>query len=109
MYISITGLKPKNFIARLKFYRYAIPCFNQARNASGNVYCQTKNVNGYAHTLTAWESKEDMQRFLYSGVHMQAIKQFNNIATGKTHGYESETIPSWQEAIKIWQDKAKIY
>ena len=53
MYISITGLKPKNFLSKIKFWMLAIPSFRAAQKADGNLFCEVKEVNGYKHTLTA--------------------------------------------------------
>ncbi len=65
--------------------------------------------NGVQHTLTVWRSKEDMKRFLTSGAHLNAMKAFRSIATGKTFGYESDKVPSWEEVHKIWLTQAKTY
>jgi hypothetical protein len=50
-----------------------------------------------------------MLDFMRSGVHLKAMKSFNSIATGRTYGYEAETIPSWEEAFAILQQKGKNY
>ena len=109
MYISITGLKPKGFISFFKFWRLAIPSFNQANKAKGIQFCQVKRINGYQCTLTAWESREDMLNFMRSGVHLKAMQSFHKIATGRTYGFEAETIPTWTEAFDLLQEKGKDY
>lgn len=109
MYISITGLKPKNFWGILKFWKLAIPSFNQAKSADGNLYCSVKKINGVQCTLTAWVDRESMLHFMRSGIHLKAMKSFHKIATGSTHGYVSETIPSWEEAFSILTEKGKKY
>ena len=109
MYISITGLKPKGFISFFKFWRLAIPSFNQANKAKGIQFCQVKRINGYQCTLTAWESREDMLNFMRSGVHLKAMQSFHKIATGRTYGFEAESIPTWTEAFDLLQEKGKDY
>lgn len=109
MYISITGLKPNNWRSALRFWRFAIPSFSQAKKAKGNLFCQVKQINGYQCTLTAWENKEVMREFMISGTHLEAMKSFRKIATGKTYGFEGETIPSWEEAFQLLQEKGKTY
>lgn len=109
MHISITGLKPKGFFAKLRFWRFAIPSFSQAKQAKGNLFCQVKQINGYQCTLTAWESRDVMLQFMRSGIHLEAMKSFHKIATGKTYGFESEVIPSWEEAFTLLQEKGKNY
>ena len=108
-YVSITGLKPKSFLAYFAFVRHAIPCSNQARQAEGILFFATKTINGIQHTLTVWESKERMKNYLYSGAHLAAIKVFKKIATGKTFGFESKQIPTWDEVHKLWIEKGIEY
>jgi hypothetical protein len=108
-YISITGLKPNGFLSFFRFWRLAIPSFNQARTAEGILFCETKNIQGNQCTLTAWESREHMLNFMRSGVHLKAMKSFHKIATGKTYGFESDTIPQWKEAFELLQKHGKQY
>ena len=109
LYISITGLKPKGFISYFKFWFLAVPSFNQARKAKGIQFCQVKRINGNQCTLTAWESREDMLQFMRSGAHLKAMQSFHKIATGRTYGFESRSIPSWPEAFALLQEKGKNY
>jgi len=50
-----------------------------------------------------------MLAFMKNGTHLKAMKAFNSIATGKTFGYESDTIPSWEEAYSLLESKGKNY
>ena len=109
MYISITGLKPKGFFSFLKFWFLAIPSFRQAEKSNGNIHTSTKQMHGYQCTVSAWESREVMLEFMRSGAHLKAMKAFHSIATGRTYGYESETIPNWDEAYTLLQEKGKDY
>jgi hypothetical protein len=109
MYISITGLKPIGILSFFKFWTLAIPSFEQARKAKGIQFCQVKRIKGYQCTLTAWESREDMLNFMRSGVHLKAMKVFHKIATGRTYGFESESIPTWQDAFALLKVKGKEY
>jgi len=108
-YISITGLKPKGIVSYFQFWRLAIPSFEQARKAAGNIHCEVKRIKGYQCTLTAWETREAMLNFLRSGVHLKAMKAFHKIATGRTYGFEADTIPSWAEAFVLLEEKGKVY
>jgi hypothetical protein len=109
MHISITGLKPKGISGFLKFWILAIPSFTQAKSADGNLLCEVKRINGFQCTLTAWESRPQMLDFMRSGKHLKAMKSFHKIATGKTFGYESDTIPIWTEAFDLLQKNGKSY
>jgi hypothetical protein len=109
VYISLTGLKPKGFFAYFRFWLLAIPSFRQAQTALGNLYCDVKKVQEYQCTITAWESRELMLNFMRSGAHLKAMKAFHQIAIGPTYGYESETIPSWEEAYALLMEKGKMH
>lgn len=107
MYISLTGLKPKNFLSYLKFWILAIPSFGQAQSAKGNISVSAKRIKGYQCTMTSWESREVMLDFMRSGAHLKAMKQFHNIATGRTYGYESDQVPNHIEAFNLLMEKGK--
>ena len=107
MYISITGLKPKGFLSIFRFWRLAVPSFMQAKSAKGNLSAEVKKMHGFQCTVTAWENREFMLEFMRSGVHLKAMKAFPKIATGKSHGYEAESIPSWDEAFETLLQKGR--
>ena len=109
MHISITGLKPKGLLGYIRFWFLAIPSFRQAQTAAGNLHADVRKMQGFQCTLTAWESRELMLNFLRSGPHLKAMKAFHKMATGPTYGYESDTIPSWEEAFKLLMEKGKYY
>ena len=107
MHISLTGLKSKSFLGFIRFWKLAIPTFKQAQTAKGNVFCEVKRIKGYQCTLTAWEDRNSMLEFMRSGVHLEAMKSFHTIATGKTYGYESDSIPTWPEAFALLEKHGK--
>lgn len=108
-YVSITGLKPKNFWATFLFWRFAIPSKIQADRAPGLLYSDVKKINQIQHTLTAWESKDHMKAYIHSGSHLKALKAFRKIAVGKTFGYESDRIPSWEDVQELWLKNGQEY
>jgi len=84
--------------------------FLQASANSPRQYVlRCKKINGHQCTLTAWESREQMLNFMRSGVHLKAMKAFDSIATGKTYGYETNTIPGWDQAFALLQEKGRVY
>jgi hypothetical protein len=102
MHISITGLKPKGLLGYIRFWFLAIPSFRQAQTAPGNLHADVRKMQGF-------QCRELMLNFLRSGVHLKAMKTFHKIATGPTYGYESETIPTWEEAFELLMEKGKYY
>ena len=50
-----------------------------------------------------------MLDFMRSGAHFEAMKQFHNIATGRTFGFESDHVPNHKEAFELLIEKGKDY
>lgn len=109
MYISITGLKIKRNLDLPRFYWHAIPSLQQAKTAEGNISASIQTINGIRHTLTVWESEQHMRDFIYSGSHLNAIKAFHKFAIGKTYGYNSDEVPTWEKVHSLWKEKGKVY
>ena len=107
MYISITGIKPRNFFTTIKFWFFTIPAFRAAQKSEGNLFCVAKKIDSYYHTITAWKSRDMMMKYLTGKAHSKAMKNFSLIGTGSTYGYEGGQIPSWKEAIEIWKKNFK--
>ena len=107
MYVSITGLRLNNPLHFLRFMRHAIPSFKQAQAADGNLFCETKTIDGVHHTLTIWESKKAMKAYVASGAHLKAMNAFQSMATGSVYSYETKSQPSWEEALKCWHAHAR--
>ena len=107
MYVSITGLKATNLMGWIRFWVLTIPAFKAGQGAAGNLFCEAKGRNGWQHTLTVWQTKEDMLTYKRSSKHIKAMKVFSQIAEGKVYGYESETMPSWDEAFIKYDENAK--
>lgn len=108
-YVSITGLRPISKVATIFFWLHAIPSKMQADRAEGILYSGVKRINGIQHTLTAWKSKEDMKAYVTSGAHLKAMRAFPKIATGKTFGYLTSSLPSWEEVHHLWLTQANDY
>ncbi len=107
MYVSITGLTPKGLLGTLRFWVLAVPSFRQAQTAPGNLFCEVRRIQNYQCTLTAWTSREAMLDYLRSGTHLKAMKAFKRIATGKSFGFASEVVPSWDEAYSILMEHGR--
>ena len=58
MYISITGLKPRNFFTTIRFWIFTIPAFKAAQKSEGNLFCEAKKIDSYYHTITVWKNIE---------------------------------------------------
>ena len=107
MYISITGLKPRNFFTTIRFWIFTIPAFRAAQKFEGNLFCESKKIGSYYHTITGWKNRNIMLKYLTDKAHSNAMKNFSLIGTGSTYGYENDKIPTWEEAVEIWKKNFK--
>jgi len=107
MYVSVTGLKTKNLYASMKFWLLTIPAFRAAQKADGILLCENNSGKGYKHTLTVWETKAHMLAYVRSPKHMKAMRAFPSIASGRLLSYESDFIPTWDEALLKWEREAR--
>lgn len=108
VYVSITGLKLKSLFHSPRFWWLAIRSMRQAMQASGNISASAQTINGIHHTLTVWKDEAAMRTYLVQGAHLQAMKAFRGIATGKTIGFFAETPPDWSEVHQIWLERGRI-
>ncbi len=72
---------------------------SDALRAPGNVMAQTRTIDGVHHTLSAWEDRTAMLRYLRSARHAKAMRRLKGYATGRVHGYQADTLPSWSDAL----------
>ena len=103
------GAKSQRVLVGNPFWLLAVPTFKQAKFSDGVLFCEVKSVDGFHHTLTAWETKKDMKNFVFSPIHRKAMRVFRKIATGSTIRYETDKMPSWDEALEIWRKTAVNY
>ena len=109
LYISITGLRLKRPWHLIRFSWHAVRSLRQAKRAPGNLRAQARTINGIRHTLSVWQSEAAMRAFVHSGAHKRAIGAFGSIATGKTFGFETDTVPDWDEVHDLWRARGREY
>ncbi len=107
VYVSITGLQLKKIWYAPVFWRHATASMSQAKKAEGCLSADAKTIGGVHHTLSVWTSREVMLAYLTKGAHLNALKTFKKIATGKVYGFETPTIPDWPQVHSLWHDKGR--
>ncbi|WP_299602628.1 hypothetical protein [uncultured Tateyamaria sp.] len=107
MYVSITGLKLKRFWHAPLFWRHATAAMVQARSADGCLRSDARTMSGIHHTRSVWRDRQAMEAYLRAGAHLQAMRVFPKIATGKTYGYETTVIPDWDQVHRLWTEKGR--
>lgn len=108
VYVSVTGLAPKGILAVPRFWWHAVPSKMQADSALGALFVEVKTVDSYHHTLTIWEDKKAMLAYMTSGAHKNAMKAFRSIGKGVVYGFETQSVPSWEEALALLWEKGRV-
>jgi quinol monooxygenase YgiN len=108
VYVSITGLELRGLWHYPTFMFHAVRSMAQARSAPGNLSADARTIEGIHHTLSVWRDRQAMRTYLGGGAHLEAMKAFRKIATGKTLGYLTDTPPGWDEARALWREKGKL-
>ncbi len=108
MKATITSIELKG---PLKFFALSARAFRIIQQLRSSNYKDFKKKGIWTkhYTMTLWESEKDLREFALSGAHLEAMKESAKIAKEiRTITIDAETLPSWNEAMKILQN-AKIY
>ncbi|MGX4804877.1 hypothetical protein [Bradyrhizobium guangdongense] len=103
VYVSMTGFRPRGIAQLPRFWWRTLQSLAQARRAAGIVAVQAKIIDGTYHTLTAWSDLVSMRGFVTSGAHLQAVKSFRKLGTGRIFGYAPDQVPDWVTVYRLWQ------
>ncbi|MEB0138101.1 MULTISPECIES: hypothetical protein [unclassified Undibacterium] len=102
VYVSITGLRVNSSWHYLRFAWFAVRSMTQAQRSPGLIRVAARKINGVHHTYSVWEDEAAMRRFLVVGAHLQAMRAFKHIASGKTVGFLTSEPPDWSQVHEIW-------
>ena len=102
LYVSVTGFRPNGLSTMPAFWWRTLTSLAQARKAQGVVHVSARYVEGTYHTMTVWQDKESMVRFVTSGAHRRAMRNFGALGSGKTYGFSCAHIPDWKFAYRLW-------
>jgi hypothetical protein len=103
VYVSMTGFRPRGILQLPKFWWRTVQSLAQARRALGVVALQAKIVGGTYHTLTAWTDLGSMRKFVTSGAHIAAMKNFRSLGSGRIFGYAPDEMPDWDTVYELWK------
>jgi hypothetical protein len=103
VYVSMTGFRPRGIAQLPRLWWRTVRSLAQARRASGVVAVEARIVDGTYHTLTAWSDLVSMRDFVASGAHLEAMKNFRKLGTGKIFGYAPDQIPDWDTVYELWK------
>ena len=103
MIISITEIELKSFWKLFRTIQISSKCIKYCKNDAYNLDVKVKSKGWRFHrTITVWENDEAMRKFIISEPHVLAMKYTPKLSENvKVHHYESDTIPTWEEAIDL--------
>lgn len=107
MIISITIFEVKNFWYLPYFMWHASQSARQVRLAPGLIHQGLKSdlSKKTFWTLSAWETEQDLKRFVWNAAHWKAMKSAQSLAkTMGSYRYSAAQIPDWEEAIKLLEN-----
>ena len=111
MYITLTSVTVKmNPVKRAKFWYWAFSCMIATESMTR--YGQTTTLNGERLALTVWNDQHGIVDFMESGTPQKVMKNkvLNDVCTSsRFYSYETDRIPSWQEASKLLETKGQSY
>ena len=100
MIISATVIILKKWSYAFRLMMSARPVIRQAKQAEGvlHVSAYSRNLKHW-HTLTAWESEEQMLKFMRSGAHLEVMRLTPKFAHDVLSArWEADRIPTKKEA-----------
>jgi len=103
VYVSMTGFQPTGIAQLPRFWSRTIRSLRQARRAPGHLAVTARMVDGVYHTMTAWSDQASMRRFVASGAHLAAMRDFRKLGTGRTYGCSCDKVPDWNTMYELWQ------
>ncbi len=102
VYVSMTGFRPKGMPQLPAFWWRTARSLKQARCAPGKLLVVARMVSGVYHTMSVWSDFSSMRRFVETGAHLKAMKNFRALGTGKIFGYECDQTPDWNIVYQLW-------
>ena len=94
MIVTATRIRIQGITGLIRFFRLVIKVRQQVDQAEGLVFVKTRGFT----TLTGWESLQAMQAFRDTGAHLVAMQNVSRIGSARVVTWESELVPSWDEA-----------
>ncbi len=79
----------------------------QSKSAPGIISVDSRIINGVHHTLTVWQNRQAMRNYLTQGAHLQAMKSFKKLGSGKVLGFEAERAPNWGDVHELWKTQGR--
>jgi len=99
MFVSTTQFSLKHILLYPEFFLDTYRAMKQIRQSEGVIKVRINPIT--LRTISAWKTKEEMMNFRNSGAHRNAMKKTSKFGSIKSVVWETDTIPSWKEAISM--------
>lgn len=107
-YVSLTLIHVKSLLVFPRFAKHAYRSNKAAMRTIGCLGVQTKALSFLNHsTMSLWDDRKSMLQFLRGPVHLDAIKVFDEIGTGRVYGYEADQLPNWERAETLLREEGR--
>ena len=111
MYVTLTSLVvKKNPVKKVKFWYWAISLIKEADSMS--LYGETTALNGERLVLAVWNDRQRINEFIASEAPQRVIqkKVINDVCSlTRFYSYETDHLPTWEEASRLLNRKGEIY
>ncbi|MEL6493547.1 MAG: hypothetical protein AAFQ41_00300 [Cyanobacteria bacterium J06623_7] len=97
MIVSTTKYTLKSIPAFVMFALLSFGSIFQARQSRSLIAIKIRWLD--LRTLTVWRSQADMKAFRNSGIHQKAMINSPQLGSNQSYTWETDTIPTWAEAI----------
>lgn len=108
MKIVVTSIELRSIWQYFKLTYLAMHIVKQCKKEKGFLGMKSRGFGKLHFTLSAWESAEDMERFVHSGAHLEAMKHTKELASElKFYNFDSTEMPKWSEAKALLMEKGR--
>ena len=109
MKVVVTSIKLKSVWQYFKLTYLAMHIVRQTKTEKGFLGMKSRGFGKLHFTLSAWETAEDMERFVRSGAHQEAMKHTKELASElRFYNYDAAEMPGWEEAKKLLAEKGRV-
>jgi hypothetical protein len=110
MIITVTSIRLKSVWSFFTLSYHGLKISLQAKKEKGFIKMKNTGFGYLHHTLSCWESEEDVKRFARSGAHLEAMKQSQRLASEiRVYTFSGDELPDWKQTSRLLEEKGKSF
>ncbi len=107
MLVSVGGMELRGLSKLPKFLWLANRSLRQAKAADGCIHVELFRQGSFFLVLSVWETPADMKQYAQNGLHRDVMERAHETTiSARNHSYQSDRVPSRDEANESWLDAA---